>query len=178
MLQLTLGPLLFNWAPDKIRDFYFKIADESPIDVVFLGEVVCSKRFVFQSEYFNAVLERLISAKKQIIFSSLALVMDDNECKSIRDLADMANEYLIEANDVSLIDLLAGRSHAIGPYINTYNAGTLAYFESQGACRFSLPGELSSESIASITKGVKKDITEVQVFGRLPLAISARCYHA
>ena len=144
MYELTLGPLLFNWPPEKIRDFYFKMADESPVDVVILGEVVCSKRFVFQSEYFNAVLERLMGAKKQVIFSSLALVMDDNECQSMRDLADMANEYLIEANDLSLVELLAGRSHAIGPYINTYTDGTLSYLESQGARRISLPGELSA----------------------------------
>lgn len=38
---LTLGPVLFNWAPDNWRDFYFRIADEAPIDAVYVGEVVC-----------------------------------------------------------------------------------------------------------------------------------------
>ncbi len=42
--ELTLGPVLFNWAPERWRDFYFRIADEAPLDIVYLGEVVCFKR--------------------------------------------------------------------------------------------------------------------------------------
>ncbi len=42
--QLTLGPLLYHWDAEKRRDFYFKIADEAPVDCVYLGEVICSKR--------------------------------------------------------------------------------------------------------------------------------------
>ena len=45
--KLTLGPALFNWSPEKWRDFYFQIADEAPVDVVYVGEVVCSKRSPF-----------------------------------------------------------------------------------------------------------------------------------
>ncbi len=33
--ELTLGPVLFNWAAD--RDFYFRVADEAPLDIVYLG---------------------------------------------------------------------------------------------------------------------------------------------
>ena len=47
MSALTLGPILFNWKPERRRDFYFRIADEAPIDCVYLGEVVCSKREPF-----------------------------------------------------------------------------------------------------------------------------------
>ena len=42
--ELTLGPNLFNWAPETWRDFYFRIADEAPVAVVYLGETICSKR--------------------------------------------------------------------------------------------------------------------------------------
>ena len=40
---LTLGPVLFNWSPDRLRDFYARIADEAEVDRVHLGEVVCGK---------------------------------------------------------------------------------------------------------------------------------------
>ena len=42
-MQLTLGPVLYNWQPERWRDFYFRIADEAPVDRVAVGEVVCSK---------------------------------------------------------------------------------------------------------------------------------------
>jgi len=29
--ELTLGPVLFNWQPERWRDFYFRIADEAPV---------------------------------------------------------------------------------------------------------------------------------------------------
>ena len=40
--ELTLGPNLFNWAPEQWRDFYFRIADEAPVETVYLGETICS----------------------------------------------------------------------------------------------------------------------------------------
>ena len=42
-VALTLGTLLHNWPADRRRDFYFRIADEAPVDTVCLGEVVCAK---------------------------------------------------------------------------------------------------------------------------------------
>ena len=53
--QLTLGPLLYHWSPERRRDFYFKIADEAPVDCVYLGEVICSKREPFFVESFDEV---------------------------------------------------------------------------------------------------------------------------
>ncbi len=35
--SLTLGPVLFNWPAETWRDFYFRIADEAPVDIVYLG---------------------------------------------------------------------------------------------------------------------------------------------
>src|SRR5699024_9266659 len=65
----------------------------------------------------------------------------------------------------------------VGPSFNNYNEGTLSFLESIGAERFCLPYELNKESIEILTKNTKKEI-EVMVFGKVPLAISARCYHA
>ncbi len=176
---LSLGPLLFNWSPEKARDFYFRIADEAPIDLVYLGEVVCSKRQPFHTPYIPEVMERLQQAGKQVILSTLALVMTKKELESVQTITEMSNDnILVEANDVSAIGLLKNKPHAIGPFVNIYNELTLQYFERNGAVRISLPFELSKVSLESLAKASTTAELEIQVFGRVPLAISARCYHA
>ena len=174
--KLTLGPVLFNWAPEAWRDFYFRIADEAPVDSVCLGEVVCSKRRPFFEPYLTAVVERLERTGKEVVFSTLALIMDERELAHVRAIAATEGLY-VEANDISAAALLAGRPHAIGPFINVYNEATLACLVERGATRVCLPVELPAESLAVLAAASEAEL-EIQVFGRLPLAISARCYHA
>jgi collagenase-like PrtC family protease len=175
--KLTLGPLLFNWRPETWRDFYFRMADEAPVDTVHLGEVVCSKRQPLIEKYMAEVGDRLSAAGKEVVVSSLALVMSDEECAGVRRLAADSGSRLVEANDVSAIAALAGRRHMVGPFVTVNNEGTLAYLVRQGACRISLSPELPAASVAHLASLGTVEI-EVPVFGRLPLALSARCYHA
>jgi len=176
--ELTLGPVLFNWSPEKWRDFYFSIADEAPVNEVYIGEVVCSKREPFFEPMITDVIERLQNAGKKVVLSTLALIMSEREMNRVRELA-ADSEFDIEANDISAVSLMAGRNHVVGPYVNVYNEGTLEFLISRGATRVCLPYELPADSIAEITNAATGRIElEVQVFGRLPLAISARCYHA
>ncbi len=177
--RLTLGPVLFNWSPEKWRDFYFGIADESCVDTVNIGEVVCSKRSPFFEPVIADVVERLQGAGKEVVMSTLALIMTRREMGMVRDLA-ATDDMLLEANDVSTATLLAGKPHTVGPYINVYNEGTLAFFARAGARRVCLPVELPARAMKVLAASVKKDAPELEVlaFGRLPLAISARCYHA
>lgn len=177
MSKLTLGPVLFNWTPEKWRDFYFQVADEAPVDVVYVGEVVCSKRAPFFEPVIPDVIDRLEAAGKEVVFSTLALIMTEREMEGVRALTDPDAELMVEANDISAAALLAGRPHVVGPFVNVYNEGTLGYLAGQGAKRVCLPGELPAESLRTLAEARITDL-EVQVFGRLPLAISARCYHA
>lgn len=174
--RLTLGPVLFNWPAETWRDFHFRIADEASVDSVHLGEVVCSKRQPFFEKYLAEVIERLTVAGKEVVLSSLALVMTERERQDVRALAEVAG-MLVEANDVSAAAALAGRPFVIGPYVNVYNEGTLAYLAGLGAVRACLPAELPAATIAILARQASVEI-ELQAFGRLPLAMSARCYHA
>ncbi|MCK5555970.1 MAG: U32 family peptidase, partial [Alphaproteobacteria bacterium] len=178
-LKLTLGPVLFNWSPEKWRDFYFRIADEAAVDVVYIGEVVCSKRAPFFAPVLPDVLKRLKKAKKEIVLSSLAMVMNKREAQATRKLAT-DKKMMIEANDVSALLHLNGRSHVIGSYINVYNEETLFWLAKKGARRFCLLPEMSFSSIEALATEARKNRAdiEVQVFGRMPLALSSRCYHA
>lgn len=175
--KLALGPLLFNWPAARKRDFYLRIADEAPLDIVYLGEVVCAKRAPFFAPFLPEVAARLARAGKEVVHSSLALVMAEREMDDLRALA-AAPELLVEANDLSGAALLAGRPHVIGPFVNVYNEATLAYLGRQGAIRVALPCELPASALAVLAKAAGGRALEVQVFGRLPLALSARCYHA
>lgn len=176
---LTLGPILFHWPAEQKRDFYYKIADEAPLNTVYLGEVICSKRSPFFDHYYNDVVERLTRADKRIVFCSLAEVMIPRERKMTQDLCNM-DDYEIEANDTSALYHLRGRPHRIGQYFNVYNEDTMAYLAKNGATHFTLPAELPKESLKVLGNTAKKlnVSVEVQVFGRIGLALSARCYHA
>lgn len=176
--RLVMGPVLFHWDEDRKRDFYARIADETDVDTVHVGEVVCAKRSPFFDKHLPEVIERLQTAGKEVVLSTLALVMNEREVAQLREIAQMP-DLLIEANDMSAVGLLAGQPHMIGPYINTYNENTFRYFAERGAQRIALPWELPMSSIAVLCNAEAGSTeTEVQVFGRVPLAISARCYSA
>jgi collagenase-like PrtC family protease len=175
--RLSLGPLLFNWEAERRRDFYFRIADEAPVDIVYLGEVVCSKRAPFFDSHLPEVVERLMRAGKEVLFSSLALVEQERERIALAELAG-DSQLWIEANDLGAVGLLAGRPHAIGPFVNCYNEATLAWLAANGAVRVTLPAELSAATLVTLAAAMPGIELEAQAFGRMPLALSARCYHA
>ncbi|MBZ8133055.1 U32 family peptidase [Afifella sp. IM 167] len=178
--SLTLGPVLFNWPADSWSDFYARIADEAEVDRVFLGEVVCSKRSPFYEDRILEAAERLQKAGKEVYLSSLVLVTLPRERKAMKELAEGA-ELPLEVNDLTMMRYLeAGKAFAVGPLVNVYNEGTLAWLAGRGARLVCLPPELPIGSVASLAAaGGKAGIdTEVWAFGRVPLAISGRCYHA
>lgn len=173
-LSLTLGPVLYNWPTPRWVDFYNRIADEAPVDCVCIGEVVCSKRKPFIDEVILDVVDRLERGGKEVVYSTLALPTTKRE---IRDIGDVVQAgYRIEANDIATVQLLNGRPHIVGPFINIYNEETLALHLKLGAVRVCLPPELPFESIRTMAAG--NSAVEVFAFGRPPLALSARCYTA
>lgn len=174
---LSLGPVLFLWDGPKWRDFYFRIADESPVKHVTVGEIICSKRFHFIDPFMEEVVERLQNAGKIVSFGSLALVMLEREVKHVRQTAK-DSPFPVEANDLSALGLLAGQPHIVGPLVNVYNSATARVLAARGATSICLPPELPLQSIREIIKGVPETAFEVFAFGRIPLAISARCAHA
>ena len=177
--QLTLGPVLYNWPAERWRDFYFQVADEAPVDIVFLGEVVCSKRAPLFDPVLDAVVTRLENAGKRLVFSTLAEVASPVDRRLVKRVAD-ADGVAIEANDTSALWYLEGRPHAIGPYINVYNEYSLAFLAGQGARSICLPPEMRADAIAALGKAAAGHDVELEahVYGRIPLALSARCYHA
>ncbi len=173
-LGLTLGPVLFNWPTQQWVDFYARIADEAPVDRVCVGEVVCSKRLPFRTDVMFEAIERLTRGGKEVVHATLAMPTTKREIRTIAELIEA--DYAIEANDMATVHLLAGRPHVIGPFLNIYNEAALTEHVALGATRVCLPVELPLDSIRILAAG--NGAVEVFAFGRAPLAMSARCYHA
>ncbi|HRQ82712.1 MAG TPA: U32 family peptidase, partial [Azospirillaceae bacterium] len=186
--QLILGPVLFNWAPDVWRDFHFRMADESDVDEICVGEIVCSKRAPFLAEHLEAVCGRIIAAGKRLTLSAPILPTLARERATVGDLIELAGAFdgaaMVEANDMGAVNALmkAGKRFRVGPFVNVYNEATLQWLAARGAESVCLNAELPLTAMKALGAAAGAAgggaALEAQVFGRLPLAISARCYHA
>jgi collagenase-like PrtC family protease len=175
-LTLTLGPILFHWPDTEWIAFYRRVAEASCVDRVCIGEIVCSKRWAFINDLIPHAVDLLLQAGKTVLLSSPILPTLERERRRIDELAKIPG-VTIEANDVSALTRLSGQPHAIGPFINTYNEDTLRHFAKNGAGAVCLPPELPLSSMRAL-RAVEGVALEAWAFGRVPLAISARCYHA
>ena len=176
--KLSLGPVLYYWDKETLFDFYQQIA-ETPIDIVYLGETICSKRRLMRDQDWLEIAARLERAGKEVVLSTLTLIEADSELSKLKSICKN-EEYSIEANDMAAVNLLSGkRPFVTGPAINIYNARTLNVLAKQGLKRWVFPVELSAKTLTDILEQRPESIeTEVFVYGRLPLAFSARCFTA
>ncbi|WP_170414746.1 ubiquinone anaerobic biosynthesis protein UbiV [Ruegeria arenilitoris] len=177
-MELTVGPSQFFWPADFWTGFYQALT-QSPVDRVVIGELVCSKRLPFYQDRIPDAIAALIEAGKQVSLTSLALITLKRERKLTAELAEMG--VTVEVNDLTaLAHLPKGCAFTVGPLVNVYNEGTLNWLAARGANRVCLPPELPLASVEALTR-VANDLDiaiEVWGHGRLPLAISGRCYHA
>ena len=177
-MELTVGPNQFFWPADTWSGFYKDLA-HAPVDRVVIGELVCSKRLPFYQDRIPEAIVKLVEAGKDVTLTSLALVTLKRERKLTSELAEMGVE--IEINDLTALAHLPGSSRfSVGPLVNVYNEGTLSWLASRGARRICLPPELPVGSVETLVKAATELGVEIEIWGhgRLPLAISGRCYHA
>ena len=71
-MQFSLGPVLYFWPKAQILQFYREVAD-SDVDIVYLGETVCSKRRELKYADYFALGQMLREAGKQVCLSSMTL---------------------------------------------------------------------------------------------------------
>ncbi len=176
-MKLSVGPVQYYWDRETMFEFYKDIAN-SPVDIVYLGETVCSKRKLLKRDDWLEIAHSLQAAGKEVVLSSMTLIEANSEIAALKTLCKNL-EFMIEANDISAVQLLKGKPFVTGPAINIYNPNTLKVLSRHGLKRWVLPVELSRDSLANIQKDKPTNIeTEVLVYGRLPLAYSARCFTA
>ena len=176
-VSLTLGPVLFHWPAERLLDFYRRIADEAPVERVHVGEVVCGKRMPFSDPCWPDVIERLERAGKEVVLSTLAAPATVRERRSIAELCG-DDTRLVEVNDITALPARAGQPFVTGPFLNVYNEATAQFLADKGARAICPPVELSMAAICGMAQACSQIEFELFAFGRLPLAISGRCYHA
>jgi len=178
MLKLALGPVLTYWPRATMFEFYQQVA-ESPADIVYIGETVCSRRHELKLSDWLDVAELLADAGKQVVLSTQALIEANTELATLRKIT--ANgRYLVEANDFGAVHSMPpGTPFVAGPHLNLYNGPALAMLAELGATRWLPPLEMGRLQLAEVLRdGPARIETEVFAHGRMPLAFSARCFTA
>ena len=178
-MKLSLGPILYYWDRDTVFKFYEEIA-ASAVDIVYLGETVCSRRHVVRTDDWLEIADKLAAAGKEVVLSTQALLESESDLKTLRRIAGNG-KYAVEANDMAALHLLSSAKlpFVVGAHINIYNEQTLALLAELGAKRWVMTLEMSRESLARLLATQPAGLeTEVFCYGRMPLAFSARCFTA
>ncbi|UGB47263.1 U32 family peptidase [Frateuria edaphi] len=182
-MKLSLGPLQYFWPRERTLAFYREAA-HWPVDVIYLGETVCSKRRELATRDWIDLATELARSGKQVVLSSLALIEAESEVGVVKRL--VAEGYgWIEANDLSAVQVCRERGvpFVAGPTLNVYNHRALALLMDDGLRRW-VPGVEQGHALISelrnamLAEGGAMPEVEVIAFGRLPLSFSARCFTA
>lgn len=176
-MKISVGPLLYLWDRSAALDFYTELCD-APVDIVYLGEVVCSKRRILHKDDWPLIACALEAAGKEVVWSTLALIEAESELAVMARTVDRSAGRF-EANDMAAVQHGAGQRFVAGPHLNVYNEATLRLMAEHGARRWVAPVELPLTTIATLARTRPAGLEiEVFAYGRLPLAFSARCFTA
>jgi len=177
-MKLALGPIQTYWPRSEVLAFYKNVA-ASPVDIVYLGEAVCSRRHEMRLKDWLHVAASLREAGKEAILSTQVLIESGADVTVLHKIADNG-EFAVEANDMGAVHCLEGKVPFVGgPHLNIYNLPTLQYLVDLGMQRWVMPMEMSRVDLTLLQQGRPAGLqTEVFAYGRIPLAYSARCFTA
>ena len=177
-MKIALGPLLYYWERDAVLRFYESVAS-MPVDIVYLGETVCSKRHELRLSDWLAIAARLREAGKEVVLSTQVLIESGADVTVMHKITGNG-EFLVEANDMGAVHCMEGKVPFVaGPHLNIYNLPTLAWMAGLGVKRWVMPLEMGRSDLALIQAGRPAGLqTELFSYGRMPLAFSARCFTA
>ncbi len=176
-MKLALGPLLYYWPRHTTLAFYAAL-ESAPLDIVYLGETVCSRRHELRLSDWLEIAARLRAAGKEVVLSTQVLIESGADVTVLHKIA-RNSDFQVEANDMGAVHCLQGKPFVAGPHLNIYNLPTLQMLASLGATRWVMPLEMGRDDLALILRNRPSGLqTEVFVYGRMPLAFSARCFTA
>ena len=182
-MKLSLGPLQYFWPRAATLAFYRAVAGW-PVDIVYLGETVCSKRRELGFRDWLALAEELAEAGKEVVLSTLALIEAESELGVVRNQVGNGR-FMVEANDLSAVQLCRERKVPFvgGPSLNVYNHRALAMLMEDGLRRWVPGAEQGWVLLQELREALEAEELampelEMLAWGRLPLSYSARCFTA
>ncbi len=186
-MEITLGPVLFDWSKDDFYSFYDSVCD-MPVDRVYIGEVVCVKKKGMGLNDIDKIAAKLEDAGKKVVLSTLGIMSNEKELALARAL--VGRNYAVEANDMGVFNMIEdmsvgtigeglggeGKDLTAGPLIINYNKETIDVMQDMGVSRVVFPVELAKESIRHNMECKSNMDFEVFAHGKAPLAFSWKCY--
>ncbi len=169
---------MYYWPQATVLDFYRAIA-ATPIDIVYLGEAVCSRRHEMRAPDWLQLAQTLRDAGKEVVLSTQILIESGADVTAMRKIA-RNGEFMVEANDMGAVHCLEGKAPFVGgPHLNIYGVDTLSLLAELGMTRWVMPLEMSQADLAVMQRSRPAQLqTEIFAYGRMPLAFSARCFTA
>jgi collagenase-like PrtC family protease len=177
-MQLALGPLQYYWPRERVLAFYERIG-QAPLDLIYLGETICSRRRELRPADWLALAGDLATSGRTVVLSSQVLLESEPDVKALRRLAENGR-FPVEANDMGAVRLLQNRVPFVaGAPLNLFNGESLRIIAQLGAVRWVAAPEMAAAALAPMQAARPAGLqTEVLAYGRLPLAYSARCFTA
>lgn len=147
-LKLALGPLHYYWPRETVLAFYQRMA-ATPVDIVYLGETVCSRRHELRAADWLTIAEQLRDAGKEVVLSTQVLIESEADLQTMRRIAGN-DAFLVEANDMGAAHCRAPRAFVAGPHLNVYNPVALELIARLGATRWVMPLEMAKTDLSTM----------------------------
>ena len=100
-MKISIGPLQYYWQRDVVFNFY-EAMGQTAVDVVYLGEAVCSRRHELRLADWLDIAALLKSAGKEVVLSTQVLLESGAEVGSMHKITGNG-EFAVEANDMGAV---------------------------------------------------------------------------
>lgn len=112
---------------------------DSPVDIVYVGETVCSRRHELRTDDWLALAAMLRDAGKSVVLSTRTLIETSAEAQALRRQCQQ-DDWPVEAGELGAVRLLRGRPFVAGPIATLTTAarwhGWLASAPCAPSCRW------------------------------------------